>query len=138
MYLNFYTIPQLIIGILCVVYGLVILLRNKKARLNQILALWCFACFIWLFGYTLCYSSKNASLAEIFSRIGCVGVMFLAVFSYHFVVEFLELKSEKKLLYLIYFVNVSLIPFYFFTNYFLSGVNEYFFGYYGKASVLYP
>ncbi len=65
MYLNFYAIPQFIIGIVCFIYGLVIFLKNKKSRLNQLLALWCFACFIWLLGYTLCYVSKNASLAEV-------------------------------------------------------------------------
>ncbi|MDD2654893.1 MAG: ATP-binding protein [Candidatus Omnitrophica bacterium] len=138
MYINLYSIPQFLISIVCFIYGLFILFKNRKAKLNQILAMWCFACFVWLVGYALSYSSRNASFAEVFVKIASIGVTFIAIFSWHFIIEFLDLKREKKLLYLGYIVALALIPLFLFTGYFLSGVNKYFFGYYGKAAAFYP
>jgi signal transduction histidine kinase len=63
--------------------------------------------------------------------------MFLAVFIYHFIAIFVESKIEQKFVYLVYFVHLILIPLFLFSNIFLSGVNKYFYGFYGKATAFY-
>lgn len=100
--------------------------------------LWCLAVFIWLLAYSLCYSVRSEIQAEFLSKIACTAVAFLPNLAYHFTVIFLELERERKFVYLIYLINFSLIPLLLFTDYFLSGINKFFFGYYGKASFLYP
>jgi signal transduction histidine kinase len=61
----------------------------------------------------------------------------MAVFPYNFVIVFLELPSEQKIVNIIYAIDLILAPLFLFTDYFLSGVNQYFYGYYGKAGPLY-
>jgi signal transduction histidine kinase len=136
-YFNPYAIPGLISGISVICFGIVIYIRNRRNILSRIIFFWCLSAFVWLFGYTLCYSTNNADLAEMYAKIACGGVTFLAVSAYHFAVAFLKLRSEYKFLYTIYGMVILIIPFYIFSDYFLSGVNKYFFGYYGKATPYY-
>lgn len=138
MYFNPYAIPNLISSVIIFSFGIFVFLRNKFSHLNRAITFWCLAAFIWLFFYFLVYSTKSDSFAVIFSRIACIGVLFLGNTSYDFFVAFLDLKKEKLFVNLAYLCSIVLIPFFFLTDYFILGVNSYYFGFYGKASFLYP
>ncbi|MDP3143198.1 MAG: ATP-binding protein [Candidatus Omnitrophota bacterium] len=138
MYFNFYSLPPLISGTIILIFGILIFLKKRESKLNLIIFFWCLAIFVWLLAYSLCYSAKSEFVAGFLSKIACTAVAFLPNLAYHFTVTFLDLKKERKFVYLIYAVNLSLVPLFLFSNYFLSGVNKYFFGYYGGASFLYP
>ncbi len=137
MQINPYSIPTFLSSILILGLGVFAFLKNKSSRLNKKFMLWCFAVFVWLFVYSLCFCTKNEHLAEIFTKIAATAVMFLATLVYDFFVTFIELTHERKFVNLVYICSFILSPLFLFTNYFLSGVNHYYFGFYGKAARLY-
>ncbi|MCX7926737.1 MAG: hypothetical protein N2606_01140, partial [Candidatus Omnitrophica bacterium] len=136
--MNLYYLPTLIGGIFSFCLGLFVFLKNKNSILNR--SFFAFTLFVslWLFAYTICYLTKNVTIATISSRIACTAVTMLAPTSYQFTVNLIGKKNEKKYVYITYFTSFIMTILFLTTNIFLSGVNKYFWGYYSKAGILHP
>ena len=82
------------------------------------------------------YASRDEQLAIWFSRIGYIGVIFIPVFVFHFIVIFLRVKIPKFILLFVYSLS---IPFLIldFTNYFIKGMYVYFWGFYPTVGTAY-
>ena len=83
------------------------------------------------------YASVNEAQALFWARFGYLGVFFIPVSIYHFTISFLQYDAQKKFLPFIYLGAVVFV-FLSSTNYFLSGVRRFFWGYYPVAGITYP
>lgn len=78
----------------------------------------------------------NYRLALLWARAGYIGVVFIPVLTYHYIITFLKLKRRRRTIFLIYLCGII---FFFIsrTNLFLYSGYTYFWGYYPKAGPLY-
>lgn len=135
--ISFYSIPTFITAFMIVVLGGFVLLKNKTLLLNRLFFFLCTSAFVWLVGYSIVYSCTDLKLALFWSRFSYIGVVFIATADLHFILTFIGINKEKRLLifaaYTISFIYLILC----WTPYFLSGMNKFFWGYYPKISYLY-
>jgi len=135
--MSLFAIGPLVVSLLTLCFGIFVYFINKKAKLNRIFCLLCMSVFIWAFGYSQMYNTRNNYLLALFwVRVGYVGVVFIPVFTYHFIATFLELKRNPFVLRFIYLLGISFL-FISRTNLFLHGGYTYFWGYYPTAGPLY-
>lgn len=133
--MNLFAILPLITDFILFCVGILVFLKNRTSKLNILFSLLSFSLTIWLFGYTNMYLTKDAFLALRWARIGFLGIIFIPIFTYHFIVSFLNLK-RKIVLPIIYLLAIpSLILSQ--TSYIYSGIKEHFWGYYPTAGKIY-
>lgn len=115
--------------------GIFILFKNKKSLVNKTIFLVDFATFLWLYSYSIMYATSDYAKATGLMKLGFIGVIFIPVFFYHFVLAFLEIKSKmsKVLLYLFYGISTLSMVLLCTTNYIASGLYTYYWGYYPKG-----
>lgn len=133
-----YSLPVLAGALFSFTAGCYIYLNNRKSQNNISFSLFCFALFLWLFGYTIAYSIMDEQIALRFCRIACTGAMFTAPAFYHFTISFLSKKNEIKYVALAYILTIMITPLSLTSNLFLSGVYKYYWGYYSKAGFFHP
>ena len=85
------------------------------------------------------YLSPDKYIALQRARFGFIGIAFIPIFAYHFILSFLEIR-KKLLLAFLYFLYLSSIPTLILsrTDYVYSDIGLYFWGYYPIAGTLYP
>ena len=136
---NPFFIPSFIASLLLLFLGVFVYSRNKKSLVNVLFSLECFVSFIWQFCYAMMYLfSNDEQLAAFWMKIGYVGVIYISVFYYHFIIEFFERKKERIIVYISYGIATVFVFFHLTTNLFTNGVIKYFWGYYPRASVIHP
>jgi len=133
--MNPYAIPPLITEIILLLIGLSVYLKNRTSKPNIIFSLFSFSMAVWLFGFTNMYLSRNPATALRWARIGFLGISFIPVFAYHFIIVFLNLKRKIVLPIIYLFAILSL--FLSQTNYIYGGIKEHFWGYYPTAGKIY-
>jgi signal transduction histidine kinase len=133
--MNPYAIPPLITNIIIVGIGLFVFLRNRKAKLNIIFSFFSLILAIWLSGYAMMYLSKDGAKALSWGRIGFLGIIFIPILSYHFIISFLNLKRKilLRIIYLLAIPSILLSR----TNYIYNGIKLHFWGYYPTAGKIY-
>ena len=102
--MNAFSISGIVIGMASLAMSAWVYLANKTSRANQCFAFYCIAVMIWGFGGALIGLSKDPDVAMILWRITHVGVIFIPVLLYHFVVLFLGLHRPKSV-FLAYFIG---------------------------------
>lgn len=129
--MNLFAIPPFITSIFLLFLGGIIYLKNRKSKPNIVFTCLCLSLFVWLFGYTEMYLSKDTQSALFWARNGFIGIIFIPILVYHFVVSFLKIKRSYFLL----FLYLSSIPALILhrTNHIYVGVAEHFWGYYPVA-----
>ena len=104
-------IPPLIIAILVGTIGLFVYSKNYKSSINTIFVLLCLSATWWLSFYSAMYLSRDPGKALFWARIGFIGIVFIPVFSYHFIVAFLKVKKQYPVVYLAYILTIPAIIF---------------------------
>ena len=136
---NLYPIPSFIASILLLGLALFVYKSNRRSPVNITFSLECFASFIWQFCYGMMYLfSYDKEAALLWMKIGYLGVIYISVFIYHFIIEFLGRKKERAVAYIAYAIAALFTYLHLFTNLFTNGLIKYFWGYYPRASVLHP
>ena len=134
---NPWSIPPFISSIYLLSLGLFVLAKNVKSRINLSYCILVSTSALWLFSYAVGFSNNTPEGGLFWSRNAYFGINFIAVTMYWFVVELLDLKNLRKLVYLFYGLMIAFIPVTR-TRYFLAGVIKYYWGYYPfKGSILY-
>ena len=133
-----YSIPPFVGAVFSILIGMFVFLKNKRSQNNLSFFLFCLSVFIWLFGYTVAYSTKDFNTAVFFCRVACAGACFTAPAFYHFSVSFLGLEKERKFVWITYGIMGLIAPFSLISPYFLIGAWPYYWGYYSKAGLLHP
>ena len=99
--MNLFAVSGLLTGISSILFGIFILVKNRKSKANYLWAIFATAVAVWGFGGYKIGLVTDSSEALFWWRITYIGIIFIPVFFYHFVYLFLGLE-KKKLLYLIY------------------------------------
>ena len=139
-FLNLYSLPPLISAILFIFLGGWVFLSNRKSIVNFTFFLLCFVTFWWQFSWFVLFNTQNEELAQFLVKFGHIGIIFIPIFFFHFIVSFLGEKSkfDKYLLYFAYFAGALFEFILFPTNYFINGFYQYFWGFYPKAGPFHP
>ncbi len=95
--MNPFAFSGLLIGISSTAMGVWVLMKNSSSPVNRLWAIFCVSVAFWGFGGCAFGLAKDASSALLFLRLTYVGVIFIPVLFYHFVVVFLELHRRKSL-----------------------------------------
>ena len=139
-FFTLYTIPPLLSSILFLFLGVVVYWNNRKSIANITFLLVCFATSWWQFSWFILFNAQNEILANYLVKIGHIGIIFIPIFFFHFLLSFLgEIsKFDKHLLYFSYSMGLIFEAVLLTTNYFINGFYEYFWGFYPKAGFLHP
>ena len=138
MQLNIFSIPPFIASLLTLLLGVFIYRKNRKSAQNIAYALECVSVFVWFLAYSVMFSCKDSKIASIFGKIGYVGVTFIPITFYHFTISLLGIKSQKNILKACYFLGAIFLLLLLATDLYISGVNNYYWGFYTKAGILHP
>lgn len=137
--MNWYFLPPFIGSTLLLFLGIFVYAKNRTSKINIIFALECLTSFIWQFSYSMMYAfSYNEVIANFYMKIGYVGVIYIPIFYYHFIIEFFERRQEKIIVYFSYVIATIFAVLNFETNLFTNGLIKYYWGYYPQASIAHP
>ena len=89
--LSVYSIPTLITTAAILLLGMLVLVRERVSMVSLSFALVTLAVSIWLFGFSLMYSSPDAQSALWWNKVAYMGVPFIAPATYQFTVVVLKL-----------------------------------------------
>ena len=135
-----YTIPPFLSSILFLILGGFIYLNNRKSNVNITFALICFVTFWWQFSWFILFNIQNEVLANYLVKIGHIGIIFIPIFCFHFILSFLReiSKLDRYLLYFSYLMGLIFEVVLLTTNYLIDGFYKYFWGFYPKAGIVHP
>ncbi len=133
---NPYALPPLLTTIFIVFLATFVFIVNKKSTSNRIFVLLCLSNAIWQFGYFMVFLSKDEKTAIAWQKFVYLGVPFISPVIYHLSVFFSDFKKQKRFIPYIYLIAIMFVILSR-TDYFLSGLNTYFWGYYKKAGIFY-
>lgn len=136
--MGLYAVGPLLVAVVTLGFGLFVFISNPKAKRNLLFFGLCVSVFFWAFGYSQMYNAVgHDARALTWARFGYIGVPFIPVFVYHFIITLLELKPSRLAIYVVYSLGVVFLIISR-TDFFLRGMyNHYFWGSYPKAGPLY-
>jgi len=137
MYLNYLALPN----IFCVLFllGLSVFILVKKPNITTtIFTSLMLSAAIWQAGTSLTLLSKNPIMAFVWIKITYIGVTFIPVTLFHFVVSFIDHKKAKYYVLLNYLIAIGIILPLSWMGIFLNGVNKFNWGYWFKATAFHP
>ena len=128
------------VSIIFLFMGLFILLNNRKSSVNKSIFVLFFVTFLWLYPYSFMYITNKYDKALELARFGYIGIIFVPVFFYQFIMEFLDIKNltRKILSYLFFAFSTLCVVLLFTTNYFVSGLFKYNWGFFPRAGFFHP
>lgn len=135
MTLSLYALAPGVTGVLLLLLGILVFSRGRDSKVHILLSLFCWSLTLWLFGYTNMYLSSEPRIALFWARVGFVGITFIPVFTFHFVVEFLKRKSTALLVTLYLTILPSLILGW--TPLVYRDIRRHFWGFYPSAGPCY-
>jgi len=136
-FFTLYTIPPFLSSVLFLTLGIFIYLNNRKSNVNITFALICFVTFWWQFSWFILFNIQSEVLANYLVKIGYVGIIFIPIFCFHFILSFLRKfsKFDRYLLYFSYLMGLIFEVTLLTTNYFIDGFYKYFWGFYPRADI---
>ena len=92
----FYAITGLINAAASTFLGFLVYLKNQKANINKIFALFCSSIAIWGYSYFIWQTSTDKETALFWSRALMIGAIFMPITYFHFITAFLGIHQKKK------------------------------------------
>lgn len=136
--INFFAFTGFLNFIVSVFLGILVYLKGKRQFQSRSFILYFFAVAFWSFGYYFWQISTTEGTALFWSRLLTVGAIFIPVFYFNFIVDFLNLsKIYKRVLYEVYALSFIFLLLNF-TSYFVKGVESaMFFPFWPKPGIFY-
>lgn len=126
----------LINGIFALGFGILVISKNWRNKVNQLFFLMTLAVALWAFGYWQWLSSDNEAPALLWIRILSIGSIFIPVFYFQWILSLLE-NQRRRLLKLAYFASFAFLAFSF-SGLFIKGVRpRLFFPFWPEPGFLY-
>jgi len=121
---RFLSLDALVTAMVALVFGLIVITRNKKNIINQTGFLLTLATAFWSFGYWHWMAVYNdRELALFWVRILSIGSSLIPLFYFHWIISLLGLnKKKKRLIFLSYFLTAFFLLFSF-SDLFVKTVN---------------
>jgi len=140
MKLSFYSIFPFLTSLFLLFLSFFVYARQSSSPVNRAFSRYIFFTFIWLFFYAISYSTLTEQQAFFWLKIGYIGVILMPPTFYHFTLALLNLKtkSHQRILAFLYAVSLLFIFTLFETDFLVSGLYKYFWGYYPKGGSLHP
>ncbi|TAN32653.1 sensor histidine kinase [Patescibacteria group bacterium] len=137
MVIDFYSILPLTCAIFVASFGLFILVKDLRSRMNQLLFGFSMSMFFWMFGTFMMFATRGDLAASVFwDRFVYAGVVFMPPFMHHFSLLFTKkIGKQKFLLFLNYFLAFVFL-FASRTEYFVDGLYYYSWGVHTQARIL--
>ncbi len=136
--MNLYSIPTFVTSFIVFLLGLLVFVKNKRSLTNKAFSLMCLSTTVWLFFASLAYNTHVENEAEILMRISYLGISFIAVTMFNFVVNFLEIQNLYIMCKFLYFYNLICCFLILTTNLLISGVKKFYWGYYPVVGWFHP
>lgn len=135
---SIYSVGNILSGIFVLFLGFLVYFRQKQSPINRNFFYFALVTFIWLFFYGISYLSATEEQALFWLKIGYTAVIFMAISGIQLVSSFVNFKLPKYIYFVEYGINLVSVYLLYFTNYFVSGLYKYFWGYYPKAGSFHP
>jgi len=136
--MNFYSIFPFTAGFLILLLGLFVYLKNRKSLIHNTFGLFSLSISVWLITYSIAYNFYNKNIIYTLFKIGYTAVIFIPITWYHFISSFLNLKRERKWIFLSYITGGVFAYILNNTNLFMDGLYKYFWGYYPRIGKIHP
>lgn len=134
--LNFYIFTHFFTGLIAIVLGLLVFLKNKNRFINKIFGLFSLSVAVWSFSYSIWLLLEDYYSALFWARTLNFGATFIPVFYFHWVVTLLNQK-RKKLLFL-YYILTLIFASLSYSHYYISGTKSILqFSYWPQAGAVY-
>jgi len=136
--MEIFAISGLVNGSVAVGFGLLVILKNWRNRVNQLYFLMTISLAIWSFYYWLWLSSTDYDTALNYVQLLSAGSLFIPVFFFHWIVTYLnQERSHRIILILAYLLSISILFFYK-SELFISGLSQkLYFTFWPSAGIIY-
>ena len=121
---SIFALSGLINGIFALSFGIFIIYKNWRDKINQLFFFMTLAIALWSFGYWQWLSSANADTALFWVRILSIGSTLIPIFFFHWIIIFLGIADEKKLLIKLLYLIVLIFLAFSFSELFIKGVEQ--------------
>lgn len=133
---SWYSLPPFAVGLTCLLVGVLVGLKGRPRPANFIYSLLTCSIAIWFIAYALAYSCHDPADALRWVKIAYIGIIFIPITFYHFVVTFLELRRERRWVIASYLLGMMFVLLDFGTDTFVSGLYHYPWGYHTKVGFM--
>jgi len=135
-YLNPYSIPPLLVGIVALLLGLFIYYSNARTQINRCFFYYCLSVFIWLGGQAFVLSSLRYEHILFWSHVFFSAIIFAPATIYHLSAVITQKYSNQKFLIKIVYGIAFLLMVLIWNPYFFQGIERNEYGFYPKAGIL--
>ncbi len=133
-----YSILPGLVSLVFISYGLYVLNSRGINRISLTFFLLCATTFSWQAMWAVLFQVKDPGTALLLARIGYLPILVLPTTLYHFIAELTGRRSERPFVHASYALAGALGVMIITTDWFVSGLYPYFFGFYPKAGWLHP
>jgi hypothetical protein len=134
-YINPHGVMPFICGIFLLLLGFFVASKNIKSKRNISWLLLSLTTALWTLFYSLAYFlNKETSLLIVLFKIGYTGIIFIPVVWLQFIIYFLDLEKQKKIIPFLYIIGFMFVFLLWGTNYFMTGLYKYYWGFYPKSN----
>lgn len=137
--LSIYSIPTLITTAAILLLGILVLVRERVSLVSLSFSLVTLAVSIWLFGFSVMYSSPDSDSALWWNKVAYLGVPFIAPATYQFTVAVLKLYDRFKRFVALGWIGAAVFAgLSLWTGLLIDRVQDFWWGYYTHFGLLGP
>ncbi|HEX8228496.1 MAG TPA: PAS domain S-box protein [Chloroflexia bacterium] len=137
--LSIYSIPTLITTAAILLLGILVLVRERVSLVSLSFSLVTLAVSIWLFGFSVMYSSPDSDTALWWNKVAYLGVPFIAPATYQFTVAVLKLYDRFKRFVALGWIGAAVFAgLSLWTGLLIDRVQDFWWGYYTHFGLLGP
>lgn len=133
--LNIHAIPMLLVGIVTLWLGILVYRSNKQSAAHRHFLILCGSIALWLIATSIGLCATAPDRALVWYKLDNVGVMYISVAFYAFSAEFLQLHRPWSIT-LGYGLSTLLAITVFARHEFVTGVHQYWWGYFPRWGLL--
>lgn len=137
MFIEVFTILPLSCAIFVAFFGLFILSKDYKSRINQLLFGFCLSMFFWMIGTFMMFGTRitDVDRAIFWDRFVYLGVVFMPPFMHHFSLIFTNKINKQKALLIFNYILAAFFLLISRTDYFVNELYIYSWGAHTKAQL---
>ncbi|MET0311936.1 MAG: ATP-binding protein, partial [Burkholderiaceae bacterium] len=133
-----YSLLPALVSALFLGYGFYVIAEKGFTRVTTSFFVLCVTTFFWQAAWAALFQVRDPAVAQVLVKLGYLLIIFLPTSLYHFLSEISGRQGERRFVMASYAVAGTLAAFLVFSDLFVAGFYEYFFGYYPKAGLLHP
>lgn len=133
-----YSLMPALVSALFLGYGVYVVAVKGLTRVTAAFLLMCLTTFVWQGTWAVLFQVRDPQIALLLVKFGYLFIIFLPTAYYHFLAELTQWPGERRWVLVSYAVSAVLAAVNLFSDAFVAGYYEYFWGYYPKAGPVHP